>query len=75
MKREEAGSFSLKIILNSNDNKSNDCINNNKIIIELLVYTSCKSGCFIYYMYHSFNPQNNPIVIIFSDEEIEPRRG
>lgn len=42
-KREEAGSFSLKILLNSNDNTKSNDYNDNKIcgiIIELLLHAS-----------------------------------
>ena len=79
MKRADAGSFSLKVILGSHDNtKSNDYINNNKMCFCLSFYyilVASLSALHIYF-HRSFNPENNAIVVfVFSDEETEPLRG
>lgn len=77
LNRKEAGSFSLKIILNSSDNtKSKDDYINNNIISELLLHTSCYLSALYIYMHRSFNSYNTSLVIfIFPDEEIELIRG
>lgn len=82
---EQGGSwqFSLKIILNSDDTESkDDYINNNVVITELLLYSSCYLSALYVYMHRAWNPYNTPLIFIFTplififpDEEIELIRG